>query len=231
MWTAGIDASTGLPSADQLRAFNDNFMSLRRLFAVHSTGGSQLGNLTRRWYETVNGTPTLLTATARAELAGNMSPVMSGRTRADFTADFLLADPFFYAAPVTTFVGLPTASAIVSNPGDAVIGYGQGYSGGGQNFTIKLHGPLQDPYLLNASAQVSVTVPGIIPSGTSVTLDIGAYTAISTTGANFQGGISHRGARPWMIVQPGNSVFLLSSQGTTVPGTSSAEITFSPGYL
>jgi hypothetical protein len=239
MWTAGINSVTEQPSADQALDFTSNFYFLRRLFSQQGVGGSQLGSLTRKWREYVNGTPTLLTATALGEVAGNMSPTMSGRTRADFTVDLLLADPYFYGPAVTTpAVNLNLVNGTtVHNPGDAVIGYGQEQGNGGVPFKITLAGPLKNPTLTNVTAGVSVTLNATIPSGTTITLNVLAYTAFDQTGKSWLGSVTHKGARPWMVLVPatqanptGSQTLALSSTGGSDSG-SVTSIQFSPGYL
>lgn len=237
MWTAGINQTTQIPSANQSLDFTTNFYNLRTLFAGQGVGGSLLGKLTRRWQEYVAGVPTLLTAAAYAEIAGNMSPTMSGRTRADFTVDLLLADPYFYGPVVTSPLVIGTPYTLY-NPGDAVIGYGQSAGTGGVPFKITLTGPLTNPTLTNTTAGVSCTLNATIPSGTVVTLDVLAYTAIDQSGnATWLGNMSHKGARPWMVLVPvslpSNTLGAQTMTLTTTSGsdTGSASLSWQPGYL
>jgi hypothetical protein len=235
-WTAGINQNTGQPSSDQSLDFTSNFYQLRRIFAKQVVGGSQLGQLTRRWYEYVDGSPTWLTATALAEVAGNMSPTMSGRTRADFTVDLLLADPFFYSAQTSQLIQYNGAS-VLYNPGDAVTGYGQSQDNGGQEFLLVFTGPLFNFTLRNETAGVSVTVSTEIAAGHTLTLDVMRYAAATDANVSVQGSVTHSGARPWMVLlgadpehNPGGAqTFTLTSEGQEDSGT--CTITWSPGYL
>jgi hypothetical protein len=237
MWTAGINQTTGIPSANQPLDFTTNFYQMRRLFTQQGVGGSLLGSLTRRWQEYVNGVSTLVTATALAEIAGNMSPTMSGRTRADFTVDLLLADPYFYGPAVTAGPIVLGTPYVLTNYGDAVIGYGQAQGNGGVPFKITLVGPLTNPTLTNVAAGVSWTLNTTIPSGTTVTLDVLAYTAFDQAGNSYLGNMTHKGARPWMVLMPttatnptGSQTLILTSTGAGDSG-SVTSLVFQPGYL
>src|SRR6185503_19822083 len=72
MWVAGIVSSTGKPSTDPTLQFSDN---LRSLHSLVYTPSSQV-QLTREWRYTVSGTPTIVAATANAQIAGDMQPTM-----------------------------------------------------------------------------------------------------------------------------------------------------------
>jgi hypothetical protein len=242
MWTAGINQSTGIPSTNQALDFTTNFYGLRSMFGQQGVGGSLLGKLTRRWQEYVSGVPTLIAGTALAEIAGNMSPTMSGRTRADFTVDLLLADPYFYS-PIVTSVPIPrTVPTVVFNAGDAVLGYGQAQGNGGalSGFKITLAGPLTNPTLTNQTAGVSFTVNTTIPSGVTLVLDVLCYTAIPTPLGGMPpvlGSISHKGARPWMILLPATSANPTGAQTLVLTTTNSSDtgavtsLVYQPGYL
>jgi hypothetical protein len=229
-WAVGVNQSTGLPSSSQSLDFTTNFYNLRSMLAQQGVGGSQLGSLTRRWYEYVNGTPTLITATAMAELAGNMAVTMSGRSRGDFTVDWLLADPFFYGPPVPAVAMYLNNLLTVTNQGDAVIGYGQSQYSGGTTFQITLHGPLTSPTVTNLTAGVSVTVNATIPTGITLTLDVLNYTAYDNTSTSWLGYVSHAGARPWFLLVPGAQICALSSTNAGDTGHAAA-FGYSPGFL
>lgn len=228
MWAAGIDPNTGIPAADQRLAFNNNFQTLRSLFWTQGVGGSALGSLTRRWYLTQNGITGIVTATAMAELAGSMQPTMTGRTRADFSVDFLLPDPFFFGLAQTQTLAYNTPASIL-NLGDAALGFTQPASTSGANFTIQLNGPLTNPTVTNSTAGVLVYVGYTIPNGVSLLLDVLGYTANDSNGISHLGVVSHAGARPWMILLPGSNTVKLTS--TSLADTGTALFTWSPAYL
>lgn len=215
MWTAGIDQSTGQPSADQQLAFNNNLQQLRSMFWTRGALGSVQGQLKRQWYITQSGTPQLVTATAMGELAGSMEPTMTGRTRADFPVDILLADPYFYGASQQQAV---TGTGTITNLGDGVCG--EGWASPVNSYTIKI---TANCTVTNTTAGCSVTFAD--PGGTSfpVTLDVLKFTAIDNAGKNQIAGVSHSGARMWLPLLAGaNSISV--SAGT-------ATFTWCPPYL
>jgi hypothetical protein len=233
MWAAGVDQAALVPAADQTLAFNNNFQQLRSMFWVQGNQGSSLGFLTRRWYLTQNGATGIIAATAQAEIAGTMQPTMSGRTRADFTVDLLLSDPYFYGARQSLSIGA-NASQTLLNLGDAPVGFGQAPGQGGTAFTITLTGPLTTPIeLANYTNGVFVTLAHTIPAGHSLTLDVMSYTAYDDTGTSYLGSVSHGGARPWMLLMGagnngGNNSLTLS---TGAGDSGKAVISWQPGYL
>jgi hypothetical protein len=238
MWAAGIDQSSLVPAVDQRLAFNNNFQQLRSMFWGQGVLGSQLGFLSRRWYLTQNGVTGIVAATARAEIAGTMQPTMSGRTKADFTVDFLLADPYFYSATHTQVPANGSGTQVI-NLGDGAAGFGQASGSGGVPFTIVLTGPLTAPITLNnQTAGVSVTMnPVTIPSGHFVTLDVMNYTAYTDAQLSIVGSVSHAGARPWMLLMPqsftpaGTFVNLLTLTTGSSGDSGYATINFSYPYL
>ena len=141
MWAAGIDSSTGQAAQDQKFSFNSNFQALRSLFWTSGNYGSALGTLVRNWNFSQNGANVLVQGTAMAEIAGTMTPSMTGRTRADFAVDLLLADPFFYGVQQAQTLAYNTVTNVI-NLGEGAIGFGQPSGLGGVPFTVKLTGPL-----------------------------------------------------------------------------------------
>lgn len=233
MWAAGVDQASLAPAADQRLAFNDNFQQLRSMFWAQGNLGSSLGYLTRRWYLTPGG-PGIVAATAQAEIAGTMQPTMSGRAKADFTVDFLLADPYFYGERQQATLA-PNGTSVITNPGDAAVGFGQQAGFGGTPFTITCYGPLTAPIRLsNESNGVWVTLDYTIPAGQVVTLDVLGYTAFDNLGASHLGVVSHSyAARPWMLLmgaaQNGGQNALLFTTGAADAGK--AVVSFQPGFL
>lgn len=201
MFVAGSVPATGAATGDPLLAFNDSWDFLRRL--VWRADGSQVA-LTRRWFLTVGGVKTLVAATAKAEIADTMTPTMTGRTRADFSMSLLLADPFFYGAEITTVI---SGSGTVVNPGHDLAAHA--------NMQIDLSAGAR---LTNTSVTPNVWVQ----STGGGTLDVGAFTAFNGA-TNVVGGVTHSGARRWMVLVPGNN-------NLTVTG-GSATIRFRPPYI
>lgn len=216
MWMTGSTPGTGTAPSDPRLAFNDNWDTLRRL--VWKPNGAQV-TLTRRWYLTVGGVKTLVSASALAEVADSMTPTMTGRTRAEFTMTLLLADPFFYGTQVNTTLDVSDPE-VINNPGHDVAGW--------TNFTIELAGPLTNPKVTNASPNPDVWVKynGVIGNGSTVTLDVAAFTAYLGS-TNVIGNVTHSGARNWMALQPGNNTLTLTADS----GSGTATVRFKPPYI
>lgn len=218
MWVTGTDPATGLSTGDSRLRFNDSWDFLRRL--VWKPNGAQV-TLTRRWWLTVSGVPTLVSADAKAEIADTMTPTMTGRHRADFTMTLLLADPYFYGNQVT--VNLPKGTPVsVNNPGHD--------TAGSSNFQVDLIGPLTNPVLTNATPTPNVWAKygAVIPSGQTVTLDIPTFqaTAVGTSPGNVIGFISHSGSRNLMGLAQNANLLTLTADS----GTGSAVVRYRPPY-
>jgi len=216
MWVAGIVPSTGKPSTDPTLQFSDN---LRSLHSLVYTPSSQV-QLTREWRYTVSGTPTIVAATANAQIAGDMQPTMTGQGRADFSVDFLLADPYFYGSTVSATVPY-SSNTTVTNSGDDVVAY--------TNFTLTFHGPLFYPILSNTTNSTSLTLNTLIASGDSITVDVGNYLATHSNGSDMRGVVQHSASRRWMTLNTGSNVLNLSSSLNTDSGTVS--VSFQPPYV
>ncbi len=143
----GTDPATGQPAtSDQILAWNNNFQYIRAAMWTRDPLGSVQGILTRRWYLT-QGTnpPAVVAASAMGELGGSMDPSMTGRTRADFTVDVVLADPYFYGAQQSATIGAG-ATVVLNALGEGIVG--EGYASTVSSFTCQLTGPLTAPSTL-----------------------------------------------------------------------------------
>jgi hypothetical protein len=224
MWLTGMDPATGQMTYDQTLRFNDSWDFLRRL--VWKPYNAPVA-LTRRWNLTIDGTPTLVAATAQAEIADTMAPTMTGRTRADFTMTLSLPDPYFYGAQSETTVGV-AENVTITNPGHDVAGY--------SNFTVDFVGPLTNPRLYANPVGLIwtgtrpgpwVQYTGSIASGAIYRLDVANFLAFNAaTGTSVIGGISNAGARHWLTLDPGDSLVSLAATGT-----GHAVLRFQPPYI
>ncbi len=214
MWVTGADPATGAATTDAALRFNDSWNTLRKL--VWKPGGSQV-ELTRRWYLTVGGVKTLVTASALAEIADTMPPTMTGRTRADFTMTLLLADPYFYGPEVTTTIGMGETATITNSGDDTAM-----HANLEIDFTNVTNATLTNS---TASPDVWLQATGTIGAGV-VTFDVGAYTAISNTGESHIMRVRNGGSRHWFALLPGANTVTLS--GT---GSGSAVVRFRPPYV
>ena len=226
MWTAGIDQATGKPAADQRLAWNNNWQQLRDAFWTRGPLGSAQGTLSRLWYYTQGGVAQLVSASALGEIAGSMEPTMTGRNRADFSVDILLADPYFYGAPVATTLTLNVAKNVTN--------FGEGQAGEGQpstvnTFSLVLNGPLTVPTLTNTTAGVSLTYGATIQAGVSLTIDLLRFQASDSVGVNQVPYVGHAGSRFWFLLLSGlNSLTLTSLSGAD---SGNAILTFCPPYV
>lgn len=169
MWVTGADPATGQATGDRRLRWNDSWDFLRRL--VWKPLGGQV-TLTRRWWLTVDGDPTLVAADGLAQIADTMAPTMTGRHRADFTMTLLMSDPYFYGDQVVVPLYQDLAT-VVSNPGHDLAAC--------SNLQLELIGPLTNPRITNSTTapNVYVTYTGDIPAGQVVQLDVPTFTANS----------------------------------------------------
>lgn len=215
MWVAGIDPATDQPSNKQVVQFNDNWSVLQKLF----WSPSQQLTLTRRWWENV-ANPVLRTATALCELAGTMDPTMTGRTRADFAVDLLLADPYFYGPTVSTTINA-NSTVTVNNPGDIDVW---------STLTVELNGELISPILTNLTTSPNVWFRvNTAVVANDVNVNVGNFTVTNTfDNSNLAGSVSHSGFQAWMKLKPGNNSIKLTSLGNS---SGNAILRFNPAYL
>lgn len=230
MWTAGIDPVTDqpVPGPQQAQQASDNLRVLQNVF--YNAAGNQF-ELTRRWQYTlpVNlgipmGAPTMVTATALAEVAGNMMPTTQDPNGGlyGFSIDILLSDPYFYGAPTQTLLPYNTPTTVL-NTGDDVAGY--------VNNTVTLYGPLQYPRVTNSTTNPSTwfQINTVIEAGDSVTFNAENFTAYrASDGINLSGSIVHSGTRQWMLYNIGNNTVALTSSNVNDTGYASAS--FQPPY-
>jgi hypothetical protein len=215
MWVAGIDPATDQPSENEKVQFNDNWKTLQELFWSPT---EQL-TLTRRWWEN-KSSPVLRTATAKCELAGTLDPTMTGRTRADFAVDLLLADPYFYGTELTVNLE-PGVPVVVNNPGDIPI-----YS----TITMEFNGELISPTITNSTAdpEVFMTLNTAVVAD-EVLVDVGKFSVVNTfDNGSLVGSVTHSGSRHWMMLEKGNNTLELTSLGNS---TGDVVLKYKPAYL
>lgn len=259
MFMVGADPATGPVSgftptsptvvgatvADQRVQWNDNWDFLRRLVYENYLLDNRI-TLVRRWRLTsptfptsrtgdsirasdpgvpASGVSRIVTASAYAEMSGNMAPTMTGRTRADFQLDFTLADPYFYGAQQSATVN-PDGVIYVWNDGHDVAAHA--------GMTIDLVGPLTSPVLRNfvTDPYQHLGYSGVIPTGQTVTLNIGRFSAVqhtssASTGTNRIANVVASGARQWFNLLPGTNKITM----TATAGSGHALIKWQPPYI
>lgn len=216
MWTAGIDPTSGQPSSNPRLAFNDNLDTLRNLFANLGTQEE----LVRRWWVTVDSTPTLVAATALAEVVSMSDLAMQGPFAAEFDVELLLADSFFYGSAITEDLEVDTPT-VITNPGQN--------AARAKSFSIVLHGPLTNPRVTNSTPNpdIWVSYTGSIADGDFVTIDVDAFVAITDEDLNVTDKIHHSGSPFLMSLRPGANTLELTADS----GAGHAVVSFAPGYL
>lgn len=204
MWTdSQMSANQSYPAGDPRRAFNDNWQALRQLFFTRGPQGSVQGQLQRNWYLTGSGSPSLVSSTAMAEVAGSMDPSMNGRLSAAFSVDLLLSDPYFYGGiRGQTVSGTGSISAL----GEGVVG--EGFASAVNAFTVAISGACT---VTNSTAGVSFTHSGAGVASWPVTVDVLRSTATDHVGNNVIGGMSHVGSRMWMCLLPGANAIAVTA--------------------
>jgi hypothetical protein len=211
MWVLGCDEDGFLPTDHTMRAqFNDNLRKLKRLFGVR--------HRLLQIEKDVLYPEGLLTLSAQAEHVGIMDPqTTSHGTRATFSADLILPDPFWYAPEVTEM--LTSDGLVIDQTGDTLA----------RKMQVDLVGPLINPRVTNTTIGVEVRYVGTIPEGYTVTLDTDAFTATVTPDElNVIQRITHSGSLWWMALLDGsNSMTLDNWQGGSV-GVGHAEIRYRP---
>lgn len=224
MWVSGMDPATGGVPADQRTQFNDSWDFLRRL--LWTIEGEQF-TLTRRWRLTVDGQPTIVAASALGELAGTMTPTMTGRTRADFQMDILLADPYFYGDEIES-PPIPADGSIVTvtNPGYDVAAFG--------NIQFDLNGPLTNPRIINTTTNVWTHYNGTIPVDGTLRFDVPTYVISRinihkgfATSFDYQRYVNHYGRPYWMGLTRGVNDLQLTADA----GSGNAVVRFQPPYV
>lgn len=205
MFMAGADPATGDPHpSDQVLQWNDNWETLRRL--LWSPSGSQL-TLTRRTKLTSAGG--VLVADALVEMVGQMNPTMTGRTRAEFAIELLMADPFFYGAQQTQALTKDVIHPVTN----------LGHDIAKSNFmSVDLVGPLTNPVVTNLSTtpNTAFAYVGTIASGSTLKVNVSQFQALLTpANTNQIAKITHTGNRNWFALNPGvNNVRLTATSGT-----------------
>ncbi len=227
MWLVGANRSTGDLSVDQRRMWNDNWTYLTGLFW---TPNRQL-TITRRLLLTDpdTGLGYIQTTAAQGRYISGLDPQMTGRTRATFTVDVKLHDPFFWGAETSTTIAVADPET-VHNPGD--------FDAGHRNFFVEFHGPLVNPKLTNSTAAPDVWVKfaGSLDADQILTLDMERFAAALNAAPGYSypeyslnrvGDISHSGAHNWMALGKGDNTLTLTADS----GTGTAVVRFRPPYL
>lgn len=201
MWVDGSKSSDGTAVGDPRLNFNNKWQQLRQALWTRNATGSVQGQLGRHWFITQSGVSMAVPATAMAEIAGSMDPVMNGRLSAVASLDFLLSDPYFYGVVQSNAI---SGSGVITNPGEGVAG--EGFASAVNQFTVTITNPCT---VTNSTAGVSFTYAG--GGSFPITIDVLNDTAIDNAGVNQVGNITHAGARLWMCLLNGDNAIACSA--------------------
>lgn len=211
MWVIGANTNG---SAGNRQTFERNWRALRRMLWTPDREVV----LSKTFYDDVtNG---LITAQAKAQYVDGLSPSMTGRRRASFVVDMMLADPWFYEITNKTFTISMGATLLIPTFGDYPT----------IRMSIRFVGPCAYPTLTTSSG-VSVKYNGSVNSGQSILIDVENFTASKVTGSSsidVTSSISHSGHPNWMRLGGSTSVNVLMS-GSSDTGT--ATIIATPIWL
>lgn len=192
---------------------NTNWRALRRL--LWRENGAEF-NLRRHWYDE---TGTLIAAIASVEYAGGLDLSEHVGEAGRWTCDLNLSDPYFYGDEEMVTLAIDTPQT-VTNIGDVPA----------SQMTLEFMDALTNPMITNSTPEpdVWVRLGSSIDPADSVVLDTGAFTAVrSSDSTNLIGAVSRSGARPWMVLSPGDNSLELTATG----GTGTVDVTWRPAYL
>jgi len=179
--------------------------------------------LTKRF--TTDAAGTVVQASGLAQFSTGLNPEMTGRMRADFSVDLIMADPFFYSDPVEIDFGpLPATSLSQSFNVD----------GDWSTRAILLHvdGPVTSPIWTYETPTPDqwCRFNTDVPDGGSCDIDVVNFSATLTNGGPASpatGYMQRSGGFFWLELQPGPAVVSFSAAS----GTGTSTLTYQPVWL
>lgn len=158
------------------------------------------------------------TLSAVAEVINVVEFEPEGPYHYNFAVEFVFADPYWYGA--TTSEG---PDSVTSTSGTlSIVNPGTGQS---DNASISVAGLIVDPSLAIGSNSVSYS--GTVSAGSTLTLDVGNYTATLGT-ATVTGNVTHSGAARWLPIPAGTSSMVVTSSSV---GTAAVSMSFATPYI
>ncbi len=205
------------------QVLRENWRALRRLLW---TPGRQV-KLTRRWTDEDG---VFRTATALAQFAGGLEPdVSAGGTRAEFSVDLKLTDPFFYeTAPQVLTIQSDGVPVPVNVPGDFR----------SRRVVIEFTGTMTSLTLTAPGLTLGVdnTGNGAEAGTKAYSLDVAKFKAtkhVTDPGVDatyvWTGKVTHAGLREWFGLEPGDGVLVAASAAGGGPFP--VKITYYPAWL
>jgi len=175
--------------------------------------------ITKRWKDLTTGT--ILSASATGIYANGLAPTMTGNSRATFSVEYYLPDPFFYGDEETISFESGTApqvNSIIKGDYETTA------------ITLEMMGARNNIRLTNNSEAIYVNVNQNLASGQKIVLDIDRWTATKNPGtaeANVIGAVNSFGHEYWFALVPGLQRLTLSSSS----GTGTAVLKYKPRYI
>lgn len=218
MWVVGANTDGTLPGGSSSRKkFEENWYTLRNLLW---TPNREI-TLTKRFRPL--GSTTVVTASAKAQFIGGLSPDMSGTQRARFVAQLKLADPFFYGAEETINLNNHNVQTPVDVKGD--------YDTHKINVTFS---PSMTTALIRnqTGSGADMLTQTLSIQGRSVTtavnIDVAQFYA-SQGSINVSGFIHSTSSPYWLTLKPGVNTLRLTKGSNSESGY--AIIKYLPAYL
>jgi len=205
MWVRDIHPTTGSEAGSEVQMLS-NLDTLRGLFARDGqhTLSHTMGGVTRY-------------ATAEVNNAVEFQP--QGTNLSAFVVEFLLADPWWYAAAATT-VGPTTITASPQNIGITNNGTYVAIP------TLTVTGPIANPTFTIGSVWVKFNDSIVV--GETLTIDCESWEA-DVDGVDASGDITHEGKVRWLEIPVGVSTLTVASSGYA--GTTDVTVEFTQTYV
>lgn len=240
MWVIGAEEDGSIPERESARLrYEQNWRKLRRLLWTPrrqfvltkrfwvleeelALGGVAVDDLPR------SGSYRLLTASARGTYAGGLTPQMTGGSRAVFTVDIKLNDPYFYSEAIEVPFSI-SSSGVNPGPNQTIEVLGDDRT---TAVMVEFVGPLTAPRITNQTPdpEVSMTYASAIANGERAELWVNEFSAMHyPAGVPFKaaGNVQHAGDRFWLYLEPGTTTLALTANA----GTGTAVLTYQPRWL
>lgn len=212
MWVQGSNTDGTIPrSEDAKQTYVQNLRKLKRLLW---TPGREVTLTKKMWVLTdelwragvdvsklpSQGRFSLYTVSAKAQYAGGLDPENTGSARATFTVDLMLADPFFYAPPVT--YRMTSANQTITVAGD--------YQTNRVSIIAKSTGSFASSTYQNLTTGTTVLTTSSVPTGQRLEIDSKRFKAVLYSATNVptdvSGTVRRSGGRFWLPLEPGPNV-------------------------
>lgn len=210
MWVVGADSDGNVPVSGTAReVFEANWHMLRKLL----WNPNREITLTKQFR--LFGSSTIITAAAKAQFTGGLNPTMNGRTRAVFTVDLLLSDPFFYGDQVVTTFTSATRTQNLTILGD--------YRTNTVEMEILNTSVVNSPKITNVTqGNIFMGYTGSIPNGDALLVKSKEFNALYTpsTGNPYyvSGNVTHTASElNWLYLEPGVQQLTVSVTSGTGP--------------